>query len=76
MAKYIITCRDEEGENVPLPLFNKETMQLETATFMTFEEARETIATELKEQDDYYRRGLIQPSEMNDAGDYNITLLQ
>ena len=76
MPEYIVTCKDSDGEEFPLSAVDIEPKQLNTMVFKSYREAGKVIADELIEQDEYYKKGLLQPSEMNDVTDYNITLLQ
>lgn len=76
MPEYIVTCKDNDGEELPLSAVNKDTLQLNTIVFKSYREAGKVIAEELIEQENYYKKGLLQPSEMNDVTDFNITLLQ
>jgi hypothetical protein len=76
MPEYIVTCKDNDGEEFPLSAVDIVTKQLNTMVFKSYREAGKVIADELIEQDEYYKKGLLQPSEMNDVTDYNITLLQ
>ena len=76
MPEYIVTCKDNDGEELPLSAVDIETKQLNTIVFKSYKEAGKVIAEELIEQENYYKKGLLQPSEMNDVTDFNITLLQ
>ena len=76
MTEYIVTLPLDGQDRIPLTVFDKGSKKLQTAVFASVEEAAQVVADELNEQDDHYRKGLLQPSEMNDVTDYKIEVMQ
>ena len=69
---HYILALHKEGEDIPIIQPNNSGTSSIIAQFKSKQEAKSVIDEILKEQDTYYRKGLLHPSELSTEKDYKI----